>query len=227
MYDRGEIMSKKEQATLLKFIYNKNFVCSLLGEKRADFQFDLTTKNIPIELLKIKQRILERENLKEYNSHTNLGDRITFIFPGGFIPRHTDKCSFDGYIHIRFNVFVQVPDMCETFYDDIIVDAKERHYVMCRSGIDVHWSKLNKGRIPRIALSFGFSLPIQKVTQLYKIPNQHYTIYRDSVLFKYMVHVIANISNIFSKKNYTEYNAHIPFLDIVAHFNIPLSTKIH
>jgi len=216
MYDRGEIMTQEEQLTILKYIYNKDFLCSSLAAGRADFEFDLTTKNVPIELFKIKQRILEKEGLKGYDSHTYLGDLITFILPGGHIPRHTDKNSFDGYIHIRFNVFIQGSDTCKTFYDDILVDTKERHYVMCRSGIDPHWTERNMSKMPRIALSYGFMLPIEKVTQLYKIPNIHNILSRNKILFRYIYYNIKNIYNMIKYSNtvYTKYSPTTPFIDM-------------
>jgi hypothetical protein len=209
-------MTQEEQLTILKFIYNKNFLCSPLTNDRADFKFDITMKNIPIELFKIKQRILKREDLKGYDSHTYLGDLITFILPGGNIPRHTDKNSFDGYIHIRFNVFVTGSDMCKTLYDNIPVDTKDRHYVMCRSGIDAHWTEINRNNIPRIALSYGFMLPIQKVTQLYKIPNEYNTPARNRILFRYIYYIIVAIYNLlkYNRNMYTKYTPNTPFIDI-------------
>ena len=215
MYDRGEIMTKEEQLTILKFIYSKNFLCSSLPPGRADFKFDITMKNIPIELFKIKQRILEREDLKGYDSHTYLGDLITFILPGGNIPRHTDKNSFDGLVHVRFNVFLQVPDICDTFYDGILVDTTERHYVLCRSGIDPHWTHINRSNITRIALSFGFMLPTDKVSQLYKIPNEHNTVFRNLILFRYMYYLVIAMYNYLRFSNiYTKYDAKVPFVEI-------------
>ena len=215
MYDRGEIMSINEQKTILKFIYDDKFLCSTLSANRADFEFDLTTKNIPIEIFKIKQRILERENLKEYDSHTYLGDLITFILPGGRIPRHTDKNGIDGRIHVRFNVFLQLPSICQTFYDGILVDTIERHYVMCRSGIDIHWTDINRSNMTRIALSFGFMLPIDKVSELYKIPSEHNTGFRNMIQIRYIYYLILSTYKYFRFGNRsTTYDPKIPFVEI-------------
>jgi len=216
MYDRGEIMTRKEQLNILKFIYNKDFLCSYIPVGRADFKFDLTTKNIPIELFKIKQRILNKEQLKGYDSHTPLRDLITFIMPGSRIPMHTDDNNISGQIHVRFNVFIQVPDICNTFYDGNPVDTKERHYVMCRSGIDTHWTTINKSMVPRISLSYGFMLPIEKVFQLYKIPNENNTFFK-SLLFRYISCYIETIYDDFIYNHLVEtaeYNPVTVFIDI-------------
>jgi hypothetical protein len=127
MYDRGEIMTEAERVNIINYILQKDTLNLTNDGTRADYRFDLTTKKIPIELFKIKQRILERETLKGYDTHTNFDDLVTFVLPGGKITKHTDKNSLDGLIHVRFNVFVQVPNACNAFYDGILVDAKERH----------------------------------------------------------------------------------------------------
>jgi hypothetical protein len=163
-------MSKEEQEAILNFIYNKDFKCSSLSGNRLDFRFTIDTKNIPIELWKIKQRIMDKEGLREYSS-TILDDFIAIIPPGGFIPRHIDKNGWDGHIHVRFNVFLKVAPNCQAYYADIPVEAKERHYVMCRSGIDFHTTSLNTDTFPRISLSYGFMLPFKKVDLIYKAPT--------------------------------------------------------
>jgi hypothetical protein len=193
MYDRGEIMTEDERNNIIKYILKKDTLHATTEGTRADYRFDLTTKNIPVELFKIKQRILEREGLRGYETHTNFDDLVTFVLPGGKITRHTDKNSFDGLIHVRFNVFVQVPKVCNAFYDGILVDAKERHYVMCRSGIDPHWTDVNTDTISRIVISYGFMLPFNKVEQLYKIPAEHYTSYRGAISLRYLLYTALDI----------------------------------
>ena len=69
----------------------------------------------------------------------------------------------------RFNIFLQVGE-CDTYYGGYLVEAKNGHYVMCRSGADIHWTSLNMG-CSRIALSFGYLLPRWKMDELYKIPE--------------------------------------------------------
>jgi hypothetical protein len=212
MYDRGTIMSKEEQEAILNFIYNKDFKCSSLSGNRLDFRFTIDTKNIPIELWKIKQRIMDKEGLREYSS-TILDDFIAIIPPGGFIPRHIDKNGWDGHIHVRFNVFLKVAPNCQAYYADIPVEAKERHYVMCRSGIDFHTTSLNTDTFPRISLSYGFMLPFKKVDLIYKAPT-----YTPSVILLFIYSLFLNTYNYFVymqfiKNPYKIYEPSVSFLD--------------
>lgn len=214
MYDRGEILSEEERAAILRFIYADEFCCSPIAANRADFKFDFGTR-VPVEIWKIKQRILDREGLREHSAYSYLGDRITFIFPGGYIPPHTDKNEIDGMIHVRFNVFIVAPE-CDTWYDGIRVEVKERGYVLCRSGIDRHWTGVNRTRTPRIAISYGFTLPVWKVEELYRYSRGEETLYRKAIFLRYLVTTYRNIHNfvVFSitqSNPYAVYNASVPF----------------
>ena len=172
MYDRGEIMSEIERLEILKFIYSNKDLFNMLPFYRADSIIKLDDKKLPIAIWKIKQRLLNREDLHECRSDPNFQDIITIVLPGGKIHPHTDPNSADLTFHTRFNIFLQIPDNFNTFYGEEKIDTKERHYVMCRSGIDMHRSAVNNTNIARIALSFGFMLPISKILKLYKVPNR-------------------------------------------------------
>jgi hypothetical protein len=172
MYDRGTIMEDDERLQILKYIYTDKVLLNKLPFFRADYRLELTDKTVPIAIWKIKQRILEREDLKEYRSDPNFGDLITIIFPGGEIHKHRDPNGGDFSVHIRFNVFLQIPKEYDTFYGGNLVEAKERHYVLCRSGIDQHWTSTNNNSEPRIALSFGFMVPPSKLLKLYRLPEK-------------------------------------------------------
>lgn len=165
-------MSEEEQKDILKYIYSDKFFCNKLPFYRGDSIINIDDKKLPVAIWRIKQRLLDREDLREYRTDPNFDDIITVIFPGGRIHEHADPNGGDLTFHVRFNIFLQIPDRYNTFYGGEVVEAKERHYVMCRSGIDKHWSSLNNTSIPRIALSFGFMLPISKILKLYKVPNR-------------------------------------------------------
>jgi hypothetical protein len=142
---------------------------------RSEYPIKLSDPTIPVAIWKIKQRLIEKEDLTGYRQDPNFEDVISVMLPGGLIHKHRDPNGGDLSVHSRFNVFIQVPDKHDTYYGSGIVESKERHYVMCRSGLDYHWSSVNKERVPRIALSFGFMLPIHKVTALYKVPGTNPT----------------------------------------------------
>jgi len=212
MYDRGEIMSKGEQEAILKFIYNNDFKCSSLSGNRLDFRFTIDTKNIPIEIWKIKQRIMDKEGLREYSS-TILDDFIGIILPAGSIPPHIDQNNLDGYVHVRFNVFLKIAPSCQAYYHDMPVESKERHYVMCRSGIDFHKTTMNIDNIPRISLSYGFMLPFNKVELIYKAPK-----FSSNVLLLYMNSLYVYTYSYFIQMQFIRssrsvYNPSISFLE--------------
>ena len=212
MYDRGEIMTRGEQEAILNFIYNREFKCSSLSGNRLDFRFTIDTKNIPIELWKIKQRIMDKEGLREYSS-TILDDFIGIILPAGSIPPHIDQNNLDGHIHVRFNVFLKIAPTCQAYYDNTLVEAKERHYVLCRSGIDFHTTSMNTDNIPRISLSYGFMLPLNKVESIYKTPKSS-----KSVLLLYINSLFINIYAYFIYMHFlqnprTSYKPSISFLE--------------
>ena len=185
-------MNEEERKEIIQFIYTKEFICNSLTFSRGDYTIHLDDKKLPIAIWKIKQRLLDKEDLYGYRTDTNFFDIITIIFPGGMIGKHKDPNGLDFTIHTRFNVFLQLPDTSNTFYGGDIVEAKERHYVMCRSGIDEHWSTINNSNIPRIALSYGFMLPMEKVLRLYKVPdeNNFYLNVTISILLQLLYRVI-------------------------------------
>lgn len=172
MYDRGEIMTEEERLQILNFVHTSDIQYMKLPGIRGETKIHIDDPRIPIAIWKIKQRLLEREGLKEYRSDPNFMDTLNITLPGGYIHPHKDPNGPDLSVHSRFNVFIQLPDKHNTYYNNILVETKERHYVMCRSGVDMHWSSVNMTEIPRIILSFGFMLPVKKVLELYKFPKR-------------------------------------------------------
>jgi hypothetical protein len=196
MYDRGKVMEEDERLQILKYIYTGEILLNKLSFFRADYRLELTDKTLPIAIWKIKQRILEREDLKEYRSDPNFGDLITIIFSGGKIHRHRDPNGGDFSVHIRFNVFLQIPKEYDTFYGGNLVEAKEGHYVLCRSGIDEHWTSQNNNREPRIALSFGFMVSPSKLFKLYRLPEKFKHLETNFILLYLKSNIINNILSI-------------------------------
>ena len=172
MYDRGEIMSEEERLTILEWLetLKKKNNLRKLSNRRWDYTLYMDDKTVPIAVWKIKKRLIEREGLHTYRQDPSFEDILTLLPNGSILHPHTDPNSFDGSIHCRFNVFVNVPNIFDTYYGEYRVEAKNRHYVMCRSGIDMHWSSENKTD-DRVALSFGYILPMKKINELYIIPK--------------------------------------------------------
>ena len=53
-----------------------------------------------------------------------------------------------------------------TYYDGKPLLVKEGSYVLCRSGLDYHWTDENESSRERISLSFGYFLPETFVNRL-------------------------------------------------------------
>lgn len=183
-------MTEEERLSILKWFATKQNNLHKLSMNRADYKININDNDIPIAIWRIKKRINEIEGLKEYTKETKFQDIVTVVFKGGGIHHHIDPNWIDGRIHTRFNVFLQVPQNFRVYYAGQLVEAKESHYVMCRSGLDYHWSNTNTEDTPRIALSFGYMLPISKIDEIYK-PTRSYAYLEDmkqilesNILFK-------------------------------------------
>lgn len=169
MYNRGQIMTIEERDTLNKWV-NDLFINNILSPHDSRFSKSVreTDENIIPLFFEIKKRVEEKEKLSSFRYETSsLCDFITFIPKDEFIHKHTDPNEFqNNLVHIRFNVFITVPPNDTTYYNGHVVDAVECCYVLCRSGIDEHWSDVNTSDIPRISLSFGYALPPEKIDEL-------------------------------------------------------------
>jgi hypothetical protein len=174
MYNRGPIMSDAERlqirdwANLLIF-ENK---MKILPHGRLDYIiYDNNPDVIPI-VIEIMKRIEVKYDLASFERETKIKDFLAVIPTGGFIHKHCDPNIWErGLFHIRFNVFISLPKKGgDTYYDGQIIDSVEGSYVLCRSGIDMHWSDPNEDIVPRISLSFGYLLPPEKIDDLCKDP---------------------------------------------------------
>jgi hypothetical protein len=177
--DRGKIMTEEERFAILEWVDSNidNFTMLEWNRRHHIFIKDATsplpfastkqklppyTENFPTCIWKIKDRIIEKENLLNCNQDMLYQNFIGIILKDGFIHKHRDP-NVGKEIHCRFNVFVELPKKGgETFYADKLIDSKEGHYVLCRSGLDEHWSNpVEEGR--RISLSFGFLMFMEKL----------------------------------------------------------------
>ena len=192
MYDRGYIMNEVEQKELLNWLDKEKHLLTPFKENILSCSFKTNDNNIHKLIWDIRNRIIEKENLQLYTDRFDnrkmaiffygfreephiydkgsYENQILYIKPAGKICSHLDKNIF-GLIHARFNVYLQAPEEGATYYDGDVVEVKERGYVMCRSGLDYHWTDPVGGEKPRISISYGFQMPIEKVNELYKPPE--------------------------------------------------------
>jgi len=165
MGDRGRIMTEDERIELVKWAYSLLNDAKPLSNNRAEVKLT-NNPSVPELVWKIKRKIVDREGLRLSKSEPYDEDFLGFVRNNGIIHKHTDL-NEGGLIHSRFNVFLQLPsEGGQTYYDDKPINAKEGSYVLCRSGLDYHWSDKVKGDKDRISLSFGYLLPLNFLTRL-------------------------------------------------------------
>ena len=164
MYDRGNIMTEEERQSII------NWVCSNFYDQRIsndvrklEYTFSIYDKTTPMAVWRIKNRIIHKEKLYHY-IHEPIGRDVMLIhLQHGNTRPHKDS-NLNRFKHIRFNVGIMIPPTsAETMYADKTVDIKEGHYVMCRSGLDLHQVNKNTSATPRIIISYGFLIPEEHI----------------------------------------------------------------
>ena len=192
-------MTKEEQLYLINWICLNYFKFT---ENRPHFmECTLYEDNpqVPPVIWEIRNRIIKREGIEEYENsyseqfflkfHNTLAgvtrDKMFILTPSikadtmssGRLNIHKDV-NQPCRVHSRFNVCISIPtNDSKTHYSGHIVDCKERGYVLCRSGIDWHYTDTIKSTsTPRIAISFGFMLPMKVLDRIYKIPKIHWNL---------------------------------------------------
>jgi hypothetical protein len=176
MYNRGEIMTTEECCQLNAWatkLYT-NGQLDALSNDRFELKLSCDNKNVIPLVFEIKKRINEREGLSSFKCETVIKDFLAVIPTNGYIHKHTDPNDFQtNLFHVRFNVFINMPpnDVGATYYNGVTINSVKCCYVLCRSGIDEHWSDVNTSDVPRISLSFGYLLPAEKIDELTKDPS--------------------------------------------------------
>jgi len=179
-------MTEAERLEIIDWICSEFFSMIIIspsvidGRKpgRLRKQLSPLDPDVPAAIWRIRQRIVEKEELRPYMKEPVMQDLISIMLPGGKIYPHVDH-NIGEYIHSRFNVFVQLPQgQASTYYGGKRIEAVEGHYTLCRSGLDTHWSDVLRSPVPRINLSFGFLIPREVLNRKYdmilvkSIPNQ-------------------------------------------------------
>ena len=159
-------MSEDERKKIVIWAYSMFNDTKALPYGRSEYKLDPTDKKVDELIWKVKRRIVEREGLRLSKAEPLYKDFLGIIHKGGKIHKHKDP-NEDPLIHVRFNVILQLPGSGETYYNDIPLRVKEGSYVLCRSGMEYHWTDENKSDKERITLSFGYLLPPSFVNRLY------------------------------------------------------------
>lgn len=205
MYNRGSIMSIDECIEIEKWatdLYTNNKMKTTENNiklRQLSKDDDLI---IPL-IFKIQNRIDKKEGLSSFKKEMAVNDNLIILPKNGFIHKHTDPNDLQNNLyHIRFNVFILVnQNSMNTYYDGHVVDANSGCYVLCRSGIDQHWTDRNEVDELRISLSFGYLLPAEKVDELTNnaiigIYTQYYPLCINKLISNSALHSIINICDI-------------------------------
>ena len=154
------IISREELNFILKFIdINKD----LFEENGVSPNRKLLTlpkeSNTPSLFFDIKKRILHKENItNNYIEDSTYGDYVGYITNGGKIHYHNDP-TIPGYDHIRFNLFLSIPEKGGfPIYNRITIPVILGDYVRCNSSKEYHECEMVEGNVPRIVISYGIYL---------------------------------------------------------------------
>jgi hypothetical protein len=166
MGDRGPIMTEDERLKLVKWAYSMIKDMRELPHGRSDYFLYPNDTKVHELVWQVKKRIVDREGLRLSKPEPLYKDFLGMIHKGGKIHKHKDE-NEGSLIHSRFNVILQHSGSGETYYNDKPLRVKEGSYVLCRSGMEYHWTDENDSDKERISLSFGYLLPPTFVSRLY------------------------------------------------------------
>lgn len=153
-------------------------------ENLSNIKEKYNNKKISDILENIRSRIIEKENLYEFlNENYDTEDFIYCNNPGSKLHYHTDEMiNVSGKILVRFNVCIQKPVKGgRPIYSGKIIELVERSYVICKSQIEYHTSEWLSGNKPRINISYGMFIDIDK---LERFSNREKVISENCILFE-------------------------------------------
>lgn len=164
-YDSEFCMSDEERDEIVSLVMNNKDKFHSTGFRRYRCQFD-GIDTIPNVLKNLKKRIVERECLEGYETDPTFGDSVSYMTNGGELHPHTDP-PHDGKEHIRFNVYVQLPEYGgRPIYAGVKHNLREKQYICCRSSMDLHSVTKCVGSRIRIMVSFGFIIPRKEIGEI-------------------------------------------------------------
>ena len=159
------ILSELEQFEIVEWVKNNYHRFRPTGTNRY-MQLMILLNDIPKCVWEIKDRIVKKEKLENEIQEPLFKDAIGYMTDGGQLHKHTDPNRY-GLVHTRFNVYVQIPIKGGLpTYGDQLISLKERTYVCCRSGKDLHHCQLVEGDRARVILSYGFLLSEERVKNI-------------------------------------------------------------
>jgi len=170
-FDNTPIITEDEQKFVVDWVRKNCKFFDANGYNRYKKHLDFFP-NVPSVFDEVKQRIIKKENLYGYRQEPIFRDSIAYMLDGGKLHLHKDP-NRDGLIHVRFNVYVQIPEQGGyPIYGNKLCTLTERTYICCVAGRDFHECSQVVGKRERIMISYGFLIPEADIgTVVYNYPD--------------------------------------------------------
>lgn len=120
-----------------------------------------TIPNLPPLIKELKKKVVELESIDKVIEAPQNADWLGIQGESAFVEPHYDYNGPDyRYYTRRYNILISLPEEGGLpIYGGDILEVKERMLWRCDAGLILHSSLPNKGKKPRINLSFGFLIP--------------------------------------------------------------------
>lgn len=109
---------------------------------------------VPPEVYKIKNRIMEKFNLRHYDARKTF---MNYFLPGANLGSHRHYPP-EGFADLRTNIMLQKPKGGEPICAERVFDVEERGLWVFNSNLQ-HWTKTISENKPRIVMGFGWDVP--------------------------------------------------------------------
>ena len=163
--DDEPIITEDEQKIIVDWTRENYESFSSSGYHRCRQCLDLF-KDLPSIFEELRNRIVKKEGLENVRIEPIFRDSIAYMRDGGKLHLHKDP-NRDGLIHVRFNVYVQLPyEGGVPIYAKQFCPLNERTYICCRSGLDYHECTMVIGERERVMVSYGFLMKPEEIGKI-------------------------------------------------------------
>ena len=117
--------------------------------------------DVPPLIKQLKDKLIKLESIEKVIEAPQNADWLGIQKETAFVEPHMDYNGPDErYYTRRYNILISLPEEGgQPIYGKKVLSVKERMIWRCDAGLVVHSSIPNKGKKPRINLSFGFLIP--------------------------------------------------------------------
>jgi hypothetical protein len=118
-------------------------------------------KNVPDLVYKLKETIINLEQIDPVIIDPVNEDWIGVVGDGGYVEPHVDHTDMDPTHYVRrYNLLLSLPEKGgQPIYKGTILNLPRKSIWRCDAGLYQHSSVKNQGEGLRINLSFGFLIP--------------------------------------------------------------------